>query len=263
MRETEAALSGWKGSGDNAGAFLGRWSRCSCSMRSSRPPLGVLSRRSSPGSWPSAWCSSSRSRARPLPKGPRWTSACSIFLRLTGSSYRHRAVRLGQFQQRLSHPANAGYRRVPAETIAIYAGYNLVAAADFLSGGLAVRQMGRQECVALCYVIFLIAYLGFALTQNIVLIAGLFYSYGIYQGIFRTAGKWSRKLRAGAIAGERHRLVQHHRRHLAARCQFDRGRVVGSGRPRRPSSITARFCRGRDRRVARADAGQGRSRDRS
>jgi hypothetical protein len=48
-------------------------------------------------------------------------------------------------------------------TIAIYAGYNLVAA--------------------------LIAYVGFAVTQNVVLIAGLFVFYGLYQGIFRTAGK--------------------------------------------------------------------------
>ena len=38
-------------------------------------------------------------------------------------------------------------------------------------------------------VIFLIAYLGFALTQNILMIAGLFVFYGLYQGIFRAVGK--------------------------------------------------------------------------
>ena len=37
--------------------------------------------------------------------------------------------------------------------------------------------------------IFLIAYLGFALTQNILVIAGLFVFYGLYQGIFRAVGK--------------------------------------------------------------------------
>lgn len=37
--------------------------------------------------------------------------------------------------------------------------------------------------------IFLIAYLGFALTQNVLLIAGLFVFYGLYQGIFRAVGK--------------------------------------------------------------------------
>jgi MFS family permease len=39
------------------------------------------------------------------------------------------------------------------------------------------------------YVIFLIAYLGFGVTDDIVLIAALFVFYGLYQGIFRMAGK--------------------------------------------------------------------------
>jgi MFS family permease len=39
------------------------------------------------------------------------------------------------------------------------------------------------------FLIFLIADLGFALTQNIVLIAGFFIFYGLYQGIFRAVGK--------------------------------------------------------------------------
>jgi MFS family permease len=37
--------------------------------------------------------------------------------------------------------------------------------------------------------IFLIAYLGFTLTKNVALIAGLFIFYGLYQGIFRAVGK--------------------------------------------------------------------------
>jgi MFS family permease len=38
-------------------------------------------------------------------------------------------------------------------------------------------------------VIFFIAYLGFALTGDMALIAALFVFYGLYQGIFRTVGK--------------------------------------------------------------------------
>jgi MFS family permease len=38
-------------------------------------------------------------------------------------------------------------------------------------------------------VIFAVAYLGIALTQSLALIAGLFVSYGLYQGIFRAVGK--------------------------------------------------------------------------
>jgi MFS family permease len=39
------------------------------------------------------------------------------------------------------------------------------------------------------FVIFFVAYLGFALVQNLVLIALLFIFYGLYQGIFRSVGK--------------------------------------------------------------------------
>ena len=49
--------------------------------------------------------------------------------------------------------------------------------------------MGRKKILLASFVIFLIAYLGFALTQNIFLIAALFVFYGLYQGIFRAVGK--------------------------------------------------------------------------
>lgn len=49
--------------------------------------------------------------------------------------------------------------------------------------------MGAPQSPATSFVIFLIAYLGFALTQNIMLIAGFFVFYGLYQGIFRAVGK--------------------------------------------------------------------------
>jgi MFS family permease len=74
-------------------------------------------------------------------------------------------------------------------TIAIYAGYNLVAALISYPAGWLFDKWGGKNALLLCYAIFLIAYLGFAVTQNVVLIAGFFVFYGLYQGIFRTAGK--------------------------------------------------------------------------
>jgi MFS family permease len=49
--------------------------------------------------------------------------------------------------------------------------------------------VGQKEYPARTFVIFLIAYLGFALTQNIFLVAVLFVFYGLYQGVFRAVGK--------------------------------------------------------------------------
>ena len=74
-------------------------------------------------------------------------------------------------------------------TIAIYAGFNLIAALISYPAGWLFDKWGGKNALLLCYVIFLIAYVGFAVTQNVVLIAGFFVFYGLYQGIFRTAGK--------------------------------------------------------------------------
>lgn len=75
------------------------------------------------------------------------------------------------------------------QTILIYAGFNLVAALISYPAGLLSDQCGRRNLLLASFVIFLIAYLGFALTQNVLLIAGLFVFYGLYQGIFRAVGK--------------------------------------------------------------------------
>ena len=75
------------------------------------------------------------------------------------------------------------------KTILIYAAFNLVAALiSYPAGSLSDRWGGKNVLLA-SFIIFLIAYLGFALTQNVALIAGFFVFYGLYQGIFRTAGK--------------------------------------------------------------------------
>ena len=54
--------------------------------------------------------------------------------------------------------------------------------------GCSTMSGGRNVLLG-AYVIFLIAYLGFGLSGNIAVIAALFVFYGLYQGIFRTAGK--------------------------------------------------------------------------
>jgi len=74
-------------------------------------------------------------------------------------------------------------------TILIYAAFNLVAALISYPAGFLSDRWGRKNILLASFVIFLIAYLGFALTQNIFLVAALFVFYGLYQGIFRAVGK--------------------------------------------------------------------------
>jgi len=50
-------------------------------------------------------------------------------------------------------------------------------------------KWGRRNVLFGSFVIFLIGYLGFALTQSVALIAAFFIFYGLYQGIFRAVGK--------------------------------------------------------------------------
>jgi MFS family permease len=76
-----------------------------------------------------------------------------------------------------------------ATTILIYAAYNLVAALISYPAGFLSDTFGRKNILLLSFVIFLVTYLGFALTKNVMLIAVLFALYGLYQGIFRAAGK--------------------------------------------------------------------------
>jgi MFS family permease len=74
-------------------------------------------------------------------------------------------------------------------TILIYAGFNLVAALISYPAGFLSDRLGRRSILVLAIAIFLVTYLGFALTRNVALIAVLFVSYGLYQGIFRSVGK--------------------------------------------------------------------------
>jgi len=74
-------------------------------------------------------------------------------------------------------------------TILIYAAFNLVAALISYPAGDLSDRWGRKNILLASFVVFLIAYLGFAMTQNILLIGTLFVFYGLYQGIFRAVGK--------------------------------------------------------------------------
>jgi MFS family permease len=76
-----------------------------------------------------------------------------------------------------------------AMTILIYAAFNLVAALISYPAGALSDRLGRRNLLLVSFAIFLAAYLGFALTRNVLLIGGLFVLYGLFQGIFRSAGK--------------------------------------------------------------------------
>jgi MFS family permease len=74
-------------------------------------------------------------------------------------------------------------------TILIYAAFNLVAALISYPAGSLSDVWGRKGVLLASFVIFFIAYLGFALTQSIIVIALLFALYGLFQGVFRAVGK--------------------------------------------------------------------------
>jgi MFS family permease len=73
-------------------------------------------------------------------------------------------------------------------TILIYAGFNLVAALISYPAGSLSDTWGRKTVLLVSLFVFLVAYLGFALTHKVVLIAALFAFYGLSQGIFRAVG---------------------------------------------------------------------------
>lgn len=74
-------------------------------------------------------------------------------------------------------------------TILIYAAFNLVAALVSYPAGALSDRWGRRNLLLGAFTVFLVTFLGFALTRNVALIGALFVLYGIYQGIFRAVGK--------------------------------------------------------------------------
>ncbi len=74
-------------------------------------------------------------------------------------------------------------------TILIYAFFNLVAALASYPSGFLSDIWGRKNILLFSFVIFILAYLGFAFSKNVLILAVLFMLYGLYQGIFRSVGK--------------------------------------------------------------------------
>src|SRR3989304_6849283 len=74
-------------------------------------------------------------------------------------------------------------------TIIIYAFFNLVAALVSYPSGYMSDKFGRKHILLFSFLIFIASYLGFSVSRNVILIGFLFILYGVYQGIFRSAGK--------------------------------------------------------------------------
>lgn len=74
-------------------------------------------------------------------------------------------------------------------TILIYAAFNLVAALVSYPAGWFSDTWGRRNTLLAGFVVFVVAYFGFAMTDNRYFIAACFAFYGLYQGIFRAVGK--------------------------------------------------------------------------
>lgn len=74
-------------------------------------------------------------------------------------------------------------------TFLIYAFYNLVAALTSYPSGFLSDKWGRKNILLFSFVIFILTYLGFAFSKNVLILGLLFILYGIYQGIFRVVGK--------------------------------------------------------------------------
>jgi len=74
-------------------------------------------------------------------------------------------------------------------TIFVYAFYNLVAALISYPAGSLSDKFGRKPLLLISFAVFLVTYLGFAFSSDILLSGFLFIFYGLFQGIFRACGK--------------------------------------------------------------------------
>ena len=74
-------------------------------------------------------------------------------------------------------------------TILIYAGFNLVAALISYPAGFLSDKMGRRNILLLAYAIFLVTYLGFALTHECRADRRALHPLWAVQGIFRSVGR--------------------------------------------------------------------------
>ena len=117
-------------------------------------------------------------------------SACGDFPRPIGSiCWRRRSSGIGNSSNAFLILQTKGIGASLTTTILIYAGFNLVAALISYPAGFLSDRFGRRVLLLLAMAIFFVTYLGFALTQHVVVIGVLFLFYGLFQGIFRSVGK--------------------------------------------------------------------------
>lgn len=76
-----------------------------------------------------------------------------------------------------------------AQTLLIYAGFNLVAALASYPAGAAADRLGRKPLLLGSWLVFALVYAGFAAGAGPLLLAPLFVGYGAYQGAYRAVGK--------------------------------------------------------------------------
>jgi len=74
-------------------------------------------------------------------------------------------------------------------TVFVYAFYNLVAALVSYPAGSLSDKFGRKPLLLISFIVFLVTYLGFAFSSDILFTGFLFIFYGLFQGIFRASGK--------------------------------------------------------------------------
>ncbi len=74
-------------------------------------------------------------------------------------------------------------------TILIYAGFNLAAAVVSYPAGWLSDRLGRRNLLLAGQLLFVVAYLGFGLSHDLVVIGAMFGLYGVFQGVFRAVGK--------------------------------------------------------------------------
>ncbi len=75
------------------------------------------------------------------------------------------------------------------EIILVYAMFNLVAALASYPAGHLSDRIGRKRMLMISFLIFLVVYLGFALTTDTLILGVLFICYGVFEAIFRAVGK--------------------------------------------------------------------------
>src|SRR5262249_7489715 len=74
-------------------------------------------------------------------------------------------------------------------TILVYAAFNLVAALISYPAGALSDRLGRRNVLLGCFGIFVLAYLGFAITSTFVGMAAGIGLYGLHHGLFRAGGQ--------------------------------------------------------------------------